>query len=105
MLVEWVRTVPGDRLQQHTTDVNDHVQGKVTYANKDLDDVHRQSYDLCFAKRPAEELYDLKKDPEQLTNVAGDPAYIFNLGHGILPETPVDNVRVLVETVKETAGD
>jgi len=30
---------------------------------------------LCFAKRPAEELYDLKKDPCQLTNVAGLPAY------------------------------
>lgn len=44
-------------------------------ANKDLDDVHRQSYDLCFAKRPAEELYDMKKDPDQLVNVAGDPAY------------------------------
>jgi uroporphyrinogen decarboxylase len=40
-----------------------------------------------------------------LDSVAGDPAYIFNLGHGILPETPVDSVRVLVETVKETAGD
>lgn len=32
-------------------------------------------YDLCFAKRPAEELYDLKKDPDQLVNVAADPAY------------------------------
>lgn len=26
--------------------------------------------------------------------------HIFNLGHGILPETPVDNVKILVETVK-----
>jgi len=32
-------------------------------------------FDLAFAKRPAEELYDLSKDPHQLTNVAGDPAY------------------------------
>ncbi len=44
-------------------------------ANKDLDDVHRRSYDLCFGKRPAEELYDLKVDPEQVTNVAAEPAY------------------------------
>ena len=30
---------------------------------------------LAFAKRPAEELYDVAKDPEQLKNVAADPAY------------------------------
>jgi hypothetical protein len=28
-----------------------------------------------FGKRPAEELYDLRRDPDQLTNVAGDPQY------------------------------
>jgi arylsulfatase A-like enzyme len=30
---------------------------------------------LGFAKRPAEELYDLRKDPWQLTNKADDPGY------------------------------
>ncbi len=35
----------------------------------------RKSYDLCFAKRPAEELYDLRNDPDQLHNVADDPQY------------------------------
>ncbi|MHC4437936.1 MAG: heparan N-sulfatase, partial [Planctomycetota bacterium] len=30
---------------------------------------------LGFGKRPAEELYDLAKDPDQLNNVAGKPEY------------------------------
>ncbi len=29
----------------------------------------------------------------------GDPAYIFNLGHGVLPETPVEHVRLLINTI------
>jgi hypothetical protein len=32
-------------------------------------------YDFAFGKRPAEELYDLRKDPDQTSNVAADPAY------------------------------
>jgi N-sulfoglucosamine sulfohydrolase len=32
-------------------------------------------YNLAFGKRPAEELYDLRKDPDQIKNVATDPAY------------------------------
>ncbi|HEY3901043.1 MAG TPA: sulfatase [Chthoniobacter sp.] len=32
-------------------------------------------FDRAFGKRPAEELYDLRKDPDQTTNVAADPAY------------------------------
>ncbi|MEQ1859200.1 MAG: sulfatase [Chthoniobacteraceae bacterium] len=32
-------------------------------------------FDYAFGKRPAEELYDLSKDPEQVQNVAADPAY------------------------------
>jgi uroporphyrinogen decarboxylase len=34
-----------------------------------------------------------------LAQAAGRPGHIFNLGHGILPETPVDNVRAVVEMV------
>ncbi|TNF85769.1 MAG: uroporphyrinogen decarboxylase, partial [Gammaproteobacteria bacterium] len=36
-----------------------------------------------------------------LDSVADRPGHIFNLGHGIIPETPVDNVKALVEIVHE----
>jgi uroporphyrinogen decarboxylase len=37
---------------------------------------------------------------EILDRVGGRPGHIFNLGHGILPQTPVENVLELVATVK-----
>jgi len=43
--------------------------------NRDKDARHRKLYELAFGKRPAEELYDLQKDPDQLENVAADPRY------------------------------
>jgi len=39
-----------------------------------------------------------------LDEVAGKPGHIFNLGHGIIPETPVDNVKFLVDYVHEHSG-
>jgi arylsulfatase A-like enzyme len=44
-------------------------------AQRDASAAHRRLYDLAFAKRPAEELYDLRKDPAQVTNVAAQAAY------------------------------
>ena len=32
-------------------------------------------YEMCFARRPAEELYDLARDPHQMTNVAVKEEY------------------------------
>jgi uroporphyrinogen decarboxylase len=36
-----------------------------------------------------------------LMRVGNKPGHIFNLGHGILPDTPQDNVRQVVEFVHE----
>jgi uroporphyrinogen decarboxylase len=39
-----------------------------------------------------------------LDRAAGRPGHIFNLGHGVLPQTPVENVLALVEAVREYSG-
>lgn len=36
-----------------------------------------------------------------LRRAAGRPGHVFNLGHGVLPETPMENLQLLVETVHE----
>jgi uroporphyrinogen decarboxylase len=41
---------------------------------------------------------------EILDQAAGRPGHIFNLGHGVLPQTPVENVVALVNAVRESEG-
>ena len=47
-----------------------------TYMKKSCDDPKVvRLFQLAFGRRPAEELYDMEKDPAQLSNLADDPAY------------------------------
>jgi uroporphyrinogen decarboxylase len=36
-----------------------------------------------------------------LHKAGGRPGHIFNLGHGIVPQTPVENVQFLIDVVRE----
>ena len=42
----------------------------------------------------------LARVDDVLRRAAGRPGHVFNLGHGILPETPVENVRAVVVHVR-----
>ena len=45
-----------------------------------------------------------RRAQEILDRAAGRPGHIFNLGHGILPQTPVENAIALVDAVHELGG-
>ena len=42
--------------------------------------------------------------PKSSRRAAGRPGHIFNLGHGVLPETPVDHVIAMVDAVHELSA-
>jgi len=55
----------------------------------------RKYFELATAKRPADELYDLKRDPDQLVNVAGEAAYAKSL----------ERLRAELTSWQRTTGD
>jgi N-sulfoglucosamine sulfohydrolase len=45
------------------------------FTEREKDPKIAREWQLGFGKRPAEELYDVRKDPHQMKNLAGDPAH------------------------------
>jgi len=39
-----------------------------------------------------------------LERAGGRPGHIFNLGHGVLPETPLEHVATLIDAVHELSA-
>jgi len=73
-----------------------------------LDDAWRAiGYDRCVQGNldPATLLSDRetirRSAQEVLTQAGGRPGHIFNLGHGIMPQTPVDHAIALIDAVHE----
>lgn len=78
----WPEGTPHPELADHGSSwLGDADNGQTKYylwVNRDHPDV-RPFYEMSYAKRPTEELYDLDKDPHQLHNVARDTAYASTL--------------------------
>lgn len=51
--------------------------------------------DLLKAPKP----FIIESVQNLLQSMEGDPSFIVNIGHGVLPDTPVDHVRCFVDTV------
>ncbi len=68
----------------HTVGYDKAVQGNLdpTVLLTDRDTIRREAHEI-------------------LRRAAGRSGHIFNLGHGVLPQTPVDNVLALIEAVRE----
>ena len=76
----------------------------------ELDDAWRRLGDVGIqgnldpAVLTAQRPYIRQRTRDILRQAAGRAGHVFNLGHGILPTTPVDNVRALVDAVHELSA-
>jgi uroporphyrinogen decarboxylase len=52
----------------------------------------------------ADQAYIRSRVQRILNQAGGKPGHIFNLGHGLLPDTPYENVVALVDMVHELSG-
>ena len=94
MLILWMKTAGGDVIGldwRTPLDLAWKALGPETAVQGNLDPV------ALLVEAPYPELE--RRVQAVLEQAAGRPGHIFNLGHGILPETPVENVKAVVEMV------
>lgn len=56
------------------------------------------NFDPAFLKLPQEEI--VSNVNQLLSSMQGEKGYIVNLGHGVTPDVPIENVRCFIDTVK-----
>jgi uroporphyrinogen decarboxylase len=94
MLILWMKTAGGDVIGldwRTPLDLAWKALGPESAVQGNLDPV------ALLVEAPYPELE--RRVQAVLEQAAGRPGHIFNLGHGILPETPVENVKAVVEMV------
>lgn len=69
----------------------------IEWAEENIDITIQGNLDPVLLKANKEQAI---KEAKRILDVMKNHKFIFNLGHGILPETPVENVYALVEEVK-----
>ena len=97
MLLEDMRRAGGDILGLDSHVELDEAWARLGYAvgvQGNLDPV------VLYASQP----YIRARVQRILNQAAGRPGHIFNLGHGLLPDTPFENVVALVEMVHELSS-
>ena len=62
--------------------------------------VFQGNLDPCYLFAPPEKIAARVKE---MKTIIGNRPHIWNLGHGILPETPVENARAFVKAVHENS--
>ena len=68
--------------------------------NEEVDKVYLTQEEIASAKEAVCDNETLKKETSKYLEFFRDHPYIFNLGHGILPETNPEMVENLIKIVK-----
>ena len=69
-----------------------------------LEEARRLDPERAIALLFAEPAEVTRLATDVLDRMAGRPGHIMNLGHGILPDTPIASVEALIAAVHATAG-
>jgi len=95
-----IRRIPADVFG---VDFRTHIDAAWTLLGIEKDIAVQGNLDPVVLFAPWEEVR--RRTDDILTRVNGKPGHIFNLGHGILPNTPVDTVRRLCEYVHQQTSN